>query len=125
MQRLFGAILAALAFFAASEAAGSFAARSLWSGYALAAVDRSYTLPMLIARLGVGALGVAVGGWIAARLAGGRRPAGLRFGIAMLAISLPWHVHIWPHYPVVVSSRVAWLRCALWGGRRYDGEVIA
>lgn len=72
----------------------SAAAKGLWPAYAAAAPTRAYSVPMLLVRLLAGALAMALGG----RVGGAGAAKGI--GLAVLAVSLPWHVHIWPQYPL-------------------------
>ena len=107
------AVLAGLLFFLAAEIGASLAARAFWPGYAEAAINRSYSLPMLIARLMVGALATIGSGWVASRISGNPRNAALSFGVALFAISLVWHINIWPEYPA--WYHLVWLGCIIPG----------
>lgn len=78
---------------------GSILARALWPGYTLAASNRTFTLAMLNARLTVGAIAVLFGGLIAARTSHGALLPSVGIGGLVLAVSVPWHVHIWNAYP--------------------------
>jgi hypothetical protein len=111
MKRVILSVLVALLFFAFAEAAANFTARLFWPGYAMATPQRTYTLTMLIARLIVGAVAAGGSGWIATSIMCEKHGAGLWSGIALLAISLPWHVHVWLHYPV--WYHLVWLGCVM------------
>ena len=78
---------------------GSIIARALWPGYALAAGNRAFTLTMLIARLSVGAFAVLLGSLMAARTSPRALLSSAGTGSSVLAVSIPWHVHIWSAYP--------------------------
>ncbi len=93
-------VLAGLAVFAIAVAGLNLAARTFWPDYAAAYSTRAYDLPMLVLRLIAGAVAAVGAGETAAVVAKGNRLAVRWLGTALLAISVPWHVHIWNHYPV-------------------------
>jgi hypothetical protein len=70
------------------------------SGYAVAEPDMTFTLPMMVARLTIGALASliagAVAGWIDRRTG----PAVWIVGVMLLAAFIPRHVAIWHMLPV-------------------------
>lgn len=98
--RMIAAVAAGVIAFAVVAAVAALVARWAWPGYAAAVPGRSYTLAMLIARLGAGALATLAAGRVAARIAAPDQRAAGAAGLALLAVSLPWHVHIWSYYPV-------------------------
>jgi hypothetical protein len=111
MLRTVGAVFAGLlTFFAVAFLAG-LAAHALWPDYAAATLDRAYTLPMLLARLATGAVATVIAGWGASKIAQGHQFAALGLGLALLAISVPWHIRIWSEYPV--WYHLVWLGCLI------------
>lgn len=119
MVRRLGPVFAGLLIFGAVVFLAGVVARSIWPDYAAAVPDRTYTLPMLLARLFTGAAATAVAGWGTSRIAQGDRFSAIWLGIVLLAISLPWHIHIWHGYPT--WYHFVWFGClipsALLGGR--------
>jgi hypothetical protein len=119
MARTVGSIVAGLLIFFALAFIAGVAAHSLWPDYAAAATDRAYTVPMLLARLLIGAVATIVAGWGTSMIARERQTSALWLGLAMLAINVPWHIHIWSEYPA--WYHLVWLAClipcALLGGR--------
>ena len=94
------AIVAGLLVWVGIAALSSFAARHGWPAYAAAQPTRAYDTPMRIARLAVGAIATVAGGAVAARIAQDAGRAALLTGGMLLLVSVPWHISIWPHYPV-------------------------
>ena len=73
--------------------------RALLEGYRAAEPTFAFTLPMLLARLGISALATLATGWLLQRLSGGRpRTVGLS-ALLLLATLLPVHVSLWPRFP--------------------------
>ena len=58
------------------------------------------TLPMLVTRLSISALGSLVGGYAAALTARENRRAPLGAGILLLAVFVPYHLSIWHEFPI-------------------------
>ena len=70
-----------------------------WPAYALATPAMAFTLPMMIARLLMGAVAtLAAGG--AAQAAGQRRWLALVTGCLLLVFFLPVHVQLWQRFPL-------------------------
>jgi hypothetical protein len=109
MLRRVGAIVAGLAAFAALEFAAGQAAKAIWPAYALAAPTRTYSLDILLVRLGVGALATLAVGALSAKMDRGAQQAALMFGVALLLISVVWHIRIWDQYPA--WYHLGWLAC--------------
>jgi hypothetical protein len=97
-KRIVGIVLALLVWAAAATLAGV-VMRTAWPAYASVADALTFTLPMMIARLSIGAaatvlmgaVAVAVSRWSAAAWASG--------AIVLLAF-LPQHISIWEKFPV-------------------------
>ncbi|MDE2597391.1 MAG: hypothetical protein KGL44_10980 [Sphingomonadales bacterium] len=99
MVRKIASVIAGLACFAAVSGMLSLLATHAWPAYAAAYPHRAYTMAMLIVRLTAGVVAIVCAAALTAALAEQRRPAALWLGITLLAISLPWHIHIWKQYP--------------------------
>lgn len=69
-------------------------------GYAAAEPALAFTLPMLWARLTLGALASASAGYVVARIARDARRLPLWLGGTLLVSFLPAHYHLWTRFPV-------------------------
>lgn len=75
--------------------------RQAWPAYAVAEPTRAYSLAMLLARLGVGALCTVGAAVVTTRVARDRGQTAWWLGALALALSLPDHlVRVWAAYPV-------------------------
>ncbi|MFY7922397.1 MAG: hypothetical protein ACOVSI_08280 [Gemmatimonas sp.] len=78
----------------------TFLVRRLWPAYVLAEPTKAYTLPMLLARLTVGACCMASAAWVATRVARDTGTAAWWLGGLVLAISTWEHLaRVWADYP--------------------------
>ena len=73
--------------------------RVAWPAYASVASAMTFTLPMMIARLSIGALATIAMGVVTAVIAPSLI-AKLMPGILMLALFIPQHVMLWQKFPV-------------------------
>ena len=94
-----GAVLGAVVWFFAITALG-FLVRIAWPEIAAVKQLTDLTLPMLVTRLSVSALGSIAGGLAAALAAGERFRASLGAGVLLLAGFVPYHFTIWNNFPV-------------------------
>ena len=70
-------------------------------GYAAAEPQLQFTLPMMIARLALpGAIPSVAAGFASAWISRGNRRAIAALAIALLAIFLPTHYHVWTKVPL-------------------------
>jgi len=69
------------------------------AGYAEAEKPMTFTLPMLLGRLVVGALSSVTAGVAYARIAKGVGFAAVALGIVLLAVFLPVHFRLWDRFP--------------------------
>lgn len=119
------AIMAGLVAWVLITGIGSWAILHGWPAYAAAASAHSYTMAMLLTRQIVGAIATLAAGALAARIAGAGSRAALLTGAVLLLISVPWHIRIWPQYPVwyhlLYLSYL--LPLALLGGRLARGNA--
>ena len=76
-----------------------FILRVSWPAYASVASAMTFTLPMMIARLSIGALATIVMGIVTAVIARSVI-AKLMPGIVMLLLFIPEHVSLWQKFPV-------------------------
>ena len=107
--RTIGAVTAGAVTFEALVLLSLFAARAGWPAYAAAEPSRAFSFTMLLVRLAVAALITLVAGAVAARVDQSTKRAALMFGLALLALSVVWHIRIWYQYPV--WYHLCWLAC--------------
>ncbi|MEZ4235795.1 MAG: hypothetical protein R3F59_06465 [Myxococcota bacterium] len=72
--------------------------RQAWPAYASVAEEMAFTLPMLFARLGIGAVATLLAGALAAAV-GGRRAAAGAGGLLLVGF-VPVHVALWTVFPL-------------------------
>ena len=73
--------------------------RTAWPAYAAVASAMTFTLPMMIARLSIGALATVAAGFVAAVIA--RSPiVGLLPGVLLLIAFVPQHLMLWDKFPL-------------------------
>jgi hypothetical protein len=73
--------------------------RSLWPAYVAASGDMSFTLPMKLTRLSIGALTTLAAGAVAA-LIGRSTWMAVVTGAILLLIFIPDHISLWDKFPV-------------------------
>jgi hypothetical protein len=93
-------VIAGLAVWVAVATVAGVIMRGAWPAYARVADAMTFTLPMMIARLTIGAGATVAGGWVAATIARGSRIASLLPGIVLLAGFIPQHIALWHKFPV-------------------------
>ena len=93
-------VIAGLAVWMAVVAVAGLIMRSSWPAYARVADAMTFTLPMMLARLSIGALATLAAGWVTAAIA--RRPMLVRLtpGLILLVGFIPQHIALWNHFPV-------------------------
>lgn len=97
-RKILGVAASLASWFVIAGLAG-FILRATWPAYVEVADAMIFTLPMQIARLGIGALATIAAGFVAARIAASPIAA-LVPGILLLAAFLPQHVMLWDEFPV-------------------------
>ena len=112
-------ILFGIGIFLALEISANTLAHLYWPDYSLASPSHSYTLIMLLSRLGVGIFITAFSSWIATRVGRSIKNVPMNIGLALLLCSIILHVYEWSHYPP--WYHIAWLGSimpsAILGGR--------
>ncbi len=73
--------------------------RGTWADYARVADTMTFTLPMMIARLTIGAVATLAGGRVAATI-GRSMLTRLAPGILLLLVFIPEHITLWQKFPV-------------------------
>ena len=74
--------------------------RAAWPAYASVADAMTFTLPMMIARLSIGAVATVAAGWVAATITRRSLLATLLPGVVLLAGFIPQHIALWEKFPV-------------------------
>ncbi len=94
------AVVAGLAVWLAVVAVAGIIMRSSWPAYARVADAMTFTLPMMLARLSIGAIATLAAGWVTAALA--PRPLLVRLipGVILLAAFIPQHIALWHTFPI-------------------------
>lgn len=98
--RIVLAVLGGLAAWLVAATSGNLIVRLLLSGYAAVEHTMEFTLPMLVARLVVGALASLAAGAAAVAIARGARVAIYLVAILLLLLFVPVHVSLWARFPV-------------------------
>jgi hypothetical protein len=123
-KQVFGVVVGLMAWFAAAVVAGV-VLRSLWPEYVGASGDMSFTLPMKLARLSIGALTTFAAGAVTAFIGRSGWTAAVT-GALLLLIFIPEHIRLWDTFPVwyhltfltsLVPLAVIGGRIARWGRR--------
>ena len=79
---------------------GNFVLRAALPGYTAAGPAMSFTLPMLIARLGLSVVSSVVAGFACAMMLRGHVRAAKFFAIALVVFFLPVHYSLWEGFPL-------------------------
>src|SRR5262245_2936656 len=74
--------------------------RLSWPAYASVAAAMTFTLPMLIARLSIGAVATLATGLVTAIIAPRSLIARLMPGVILLIAFIPQHIMLWDKFPV-------------------------
>jgi hypothetical protein len=100
--------------------------RATWPEFVAATPTMSYTLPMLLTRLGVGVLATLAGGALAARIAR-QSSAALFAGIVLVVVFIPIHVQLWDKLPIWyhLFFLLSLIPLSILGGRLVASAVTA
>jgi hypothetical protein len=93
-------VVAGLVVWIAVAAAAGLSMRSSWPAYASVADAMTFTLPMLVARLAIGAVATLAAGWVATAIAPRSMVARLLPGLLLLVVFIPQHITLWNIFPV-------------------------
>jgi|SRR6187397_1014929 hypothetical protein len=74
--------------------------RSSWPAYSRVADEMTFTLPMMLARLSIGALATLAAGWVTAAIVARPMLVRLMPGLVLLAAFIPQHIALWNNFPV-------------------------
>jgi hypothetical protein len=123
MARKVAGVLAALVVWVAVATLAGVILRAAWPAYARVADAMTFTLPMMIVRLSIGAVATLAAGWVAALITRRFRLA-LLPGIVLLLGFIPQHILLWEKFPIWyhVTFLCSLLPLALLGGRMADAS---
>ena len=93
-------VVAGLAVWLAIALAAGPILRLSWPAYASVAAALKFTLPMLIARLSIGAVATLAAGLVTAIITRRSMPALLTTGLLLLLAFIPEHIRLWLEFPV-------------------------
>jgi hypothetical protein len=100
MTRTIVGVIAGVLAWAVLIAAGGVIMRSAWPAYAVVAESMSFTLPMLIARLSIGAVALLAAARLSTLVATKPALASLILGIVLLIAFIPIHINLWDKFPL-------------------------
>jgi hypothetical protein len=100
MARTTLGIVAGLAAWVAITSVAGVIMRGAWPQYASVADAMTFTLPMLCARLAIGAVAALAAGFIAAVIARKSLVATLMPGALLLVAFIPVHITLWDKFPL-------------------------
>jgi len=74
--------------------------RTTWPAYASVADAMTFTLPMMLARLTIGALATLAAGWVTTAISPRSMLVRLLPGVLLLVGFIPQHIALWNTFPV-------------------------
>jgi hypothetical protein len=93
-------IVAGLIVWMASATAVGLIMRDAWPQYAAVAAAMTFTLPMMLARLTIGAFATLLAGAVTSIVARRSKVAPLSTGLLLLATFIPQHLTLWDRFPL-------------------------
>ena len=100
MVRATLSVIAGLVVWVIVVTAAGFVMRGAWPAYASVADAMTFTLPMMIARLAIGAVATLAMGFTVAAAARQSIVPPLLSGVLLLAAFIPEHITLWEKFPV-------------------------
>jgi hypothetical protein len=100
MARTTLGVVAGLVVFVTIATVAGLIMRAAWPAYASVAEAMTFTLPMMFARLALGALATLAAGLATAVIAGPSMLARLMPGVLLLLMFIPEHIMLWDKFPV-------------------------
>src|SRR5262245_44779115 len=100
MKKAVLGVIAGLAVWIACIAVAGLIMRSAWPAYASVADAMTFTLPMMLARLSIGAVATLAAGWVTAAIAPQSMLVRLMPGLILLVLFIPQHISLWSTFPV-------------------------
>src|SRR5262252_1956386 len=119
-KKILGVVAGLLVFLMVVLLAGE-AMRRSWPAYANVADAMTFTLPMMIARLSIGALATLAAGLVTALIVPQSTMAKLMPGVLLLIAFIPQHIMLWDKFPIwyhltflLSLVPLTWVGGALW-----------
>ena len=100
MARTILGVIAGLAVWVTIVIVAGLIMRGVWPEYARVADAMTFTLPMMFARLVIGALATLAAGLVTTVIARQSMLARLMPGVLLLVVFIPQHVMLWQKFPV-------------------------
>lgn len=100
MLRTIGAVIAGVVVWLVCAEIFDLTLRAIWPAYLAALPARAFTLPMMIARLAESTVALVIAAWVAGAVANSARAVFWALGVVMLALFVPYHIHVWTKFPI-------------------------
>ncbi|HET6959825.1 MAG TPA: hypothetical protein VFI56_24700 [Vicinamibacterales bacterium] len=98
-KKIFGVVAGLMAWVSVVVVVGEIMRRS-WPAYANVAAAMTFTLPMMVARLSIGALATLAAGFVTAVIVPQSTLVKLMPGVLLLVAFIPQHIMLWNTFPV-------------------------
>jgi hypothetical protein len=93
-------VVSGLAAWIAMVAVAGVIMRATWPAYASVADAMTFTLPMMLARLTIGALATLIAGWVTTAISPQSMFVRLLPGLILLVAFIPQHITLWKMFPI-------------------------
>ena len=100
MRKAVVGVVSGLAAWIAMVAVAGVIMRATWPAYASVADAMTFTLPMMLARLTIGALATLIAGWVATAISPQSMFVRLLPGLILLVAFIPQHITLWNAFPI-------------------------
>jgi hypothetical protein len=100
MKKAVLGVIAGLAAWMACIVVAGLIMRATWPAYVVVAEAMTFTLPMMLARLAIGAVATITAGWVTAAIAPRSMLVRLMPGLILLVLFIPQHIILWNRFPV-------------------------
>ena len=100
MRKAVVGVVSGLAAWIAMVAVAGVIMRATWPAYASVADAMTFTLPMMLARLSIGAVATLVAGWVTAAISPQSMFVRLLPGLILLVAFIPQHITLWNAFPI-------------------------
>jgi hypothetical protein len=119
-------VVAGLVVFVTVATVAGMVMRAAWPEYASVADAMTFTLPMMFARLAIGALATVAMGLVTAVIVRRSMLARLTPGLVLLALFIPQHIMIWDKFPVWyhLTFLVSLVPLTYVGGKLAEGRAL-
>jgi hypothetical protein len=100
MSKRILAVIAGLVVWVVIATVAGLIMRAAWPAYAAVAHAMTFTLPMMFARLSIGAVATLAAGWVTAVVSRRSILAVLTTGLILLVLFIPQHIMLWTRFPI-------------------------